>query len=568
VPPANGGPGHTLQMTPLADQILGPAGQSIWVLQAAVAFVLLIACANVANLLLVRAETRRREFAVLTALGAARGRLLRKALTESVILAFSGGALGVLFARAGVEALVRAYPTSLPRMSEVTVDSQVMLVSFAVAIVSGLLFGLAPMMHTRSHATAEALKSGPRGSSGTARHQVRRALVMAETALSDIVDVGAALLVRTVQNLTAVDAGFDRSRMVTFSVTLPRSSFDIMGRVRAYQRILEQVRAVPGVRTATAITGLPLDRPALVNQTDITTDSAETLAGIDYQRVMTAFFETTGIPILQGRGFHSTDAASAGGLAVVNETMARTYWTGRSPIGQRLRPHTDSKNPWFTVIGVAKDVKQTGVDQPVRAEAYALVEQASTDPPTSFLSVSPTTMHVLVRTALPLATLAPALARVVHDVDPAVPVARLREMDEVFAESIRRPRLVAQLTGAFGILALLLAAMGTYGVLSYMVTERRREIGIRMALGANRFHVLAHVLRHGLLLTTLGVVAGLAGTLGLNRLIASLLFDVQPTDAGTLAAVILTISLVALVACWLPAWRASRLDPNVALREE
>ena len=356
--------------------------------------------------------------------------------------------------------------------------------------------------------------------------------------------------------------------MVTFSITLPQSSFDIMGRVRAYQRILEQLRAVPGVRMATAMTGLPLDRPARVNQTEITNGSAESFAGIDYQRVMTGFFETTGIPILQGRGFQSTDAASAGGVAVVNETMANTYWPGRNPIGQRLRPRTDSDNPWFTVIGVAKDVKQTGVDQPVRAEAYALVDQASTNTLTSFLSVSPTTMHVVLRTALPLSTLAPTLARVVHDVDPAVPVARLREMDEVFTESIRQPRLLAQLTGAFGVLALLLAAIGTYGVLSYMVTERRREIGIRMALGADRSRVLTQVMRNGLLLTVIGVAAGLAGALGLNRLIASLLFGVQPTDPGTLAAVVLTISLVAVVACGLPAWRASRLDPNVVLRED
>ena len=220
------------------------------------------------------------------------------------------------------------------------------------------------------------------------------------------------------------------------------------------------------------------------------------------------------------------------------------------------------------MIGIAKDVKQTGVDQPVRAEAYALVDQVSTDSITSFLSISPTTMHMVVRTTLPLAALAPTIARVVRDVDPAVPVARLREMDEVFTESIRRPRLLAQLAGAFGALALLLAAIGTYGVLSYLVTERRREIGIRMALGATRSRVLAQVMMQGLLMTTIGVAAGLAGALGLNRLIAWLLFGVKPTDTGTLAAVILTISLVAVVACWLPAWRASRLDPNVVLRED
>jgi predicted permease len=444
----------------------------------------------------------------------------------------------------------------------VTVDLRVMLVSIAIAVVCGLVLGLAPMTRIRSDATVEALKSGARGSSGTTRHQVRRALVMAETALAVIVVVGAGLLLRTVHNLTAVDEGFDRSRLVTFSITLPRASFDLMDRVRAYQRILDQLHVVPGVRLATAMTGLPLDRPIISNQTEIanSTTPGASLAPLAYQQVMSGFFETMNIPILQGRGFESTDVASAGGVAVVNETLARTYWTGRNPIGQRLRPA--GRDPWFTVIGVARDVMQTGVDQPVRAEAYVLVDQVS-----SFLSVSPTTMHVVARTTLPLPTLAPTIARVVRDVDPAVPVARLRGMDEVFTESIRGPRLLAQLVGGFGILALLLAAIGTYGVLSYMVTERRREIGIRMALGANPSRVLAQVMKHGLLMTSVGVAAGVAGALGLNRLMTSLLFGVQPTDAGTLAAVILTISLVGVVACGLPAWRASRLDPNVVLRE-
>jgi predicted permease len=559
---------HILRMTPLAEHVLGRAGRSIWVLQAAVGLVLLIACANVANLLLARAETRRREFAVLAALGAGRGRLIRKAMTESTILSVVGGALGVLLARAGVETLVRAYPASLPRIGEVTVDSRVILVSLAVAVVCGLLFGLAPVMHTRSDATAETLKSSPRGSTGTTRQRVRGALVMAEIGLAVIVVVGAGLLLRTVHNLTAVDAGFDRSHLVTFSITLPRAGFTTLPRVRAYQSLLEQLRAVPGVRAASAMTSLPLDRQFIGNQTEITSNTV--MSGpsilIDYQRVMSGFFETTGIPILQGRGFESTDAASEGGVAVVNETLANTYWNGRNPIGQRLRP--GGTNPWFTVIGVAKDVKQSGLDQAVGGEAYLLVDQLATDSPTTWVAISPTMMHMVVRTTLPLAMLAPTIARVVRDVDPAVPVARLREMDEVFTESIRRPRLLAQLVGAFGVLALLLAAIGTYGVLSYLVTERRREIGIRMALGATRSRVLAQVMKHGLLLIAIGVAAGLAGALGLNRLITSLLFGVQPTDSSTLADVILTISLVAVVACWLPAWRASRVDPNVVLRED
>jgi predicted permease len=569
VPPAPGKAGHALRMTALADRILGRAGRSIWVLQAAVGLVLLIACVNVANLLLARAETRQREFAVLTALGAGRGRLLRKAMTESLILSVAGGALGVLLARASVEALIRAYPASLPRIGDVTVDGTVVLVSVAVAVGCGLLFGLAPMLiHTRADATAEILKSGPRGSSGTARHHLRRAFVVAQTALAVIVIVGAGLLLRTVHNLTAVDAGFDRSRLVTFSITLPRASFDVLGRVHAYQRIVEHLRAVPGVLGASAMTSLPLDRPFLANQTEIANHAAASgpLIAIDYQRVMSGFFDTTGIPIVQGRGFEHHDATTPEGrVVVVNETLAHTYWNGRNPIGQQLRPATTK--PWFTVIGVAKDVKQSGVDQPVGAEAYLLVDQLATASPTAWVAISPTTMHVVVRTTLPMAALAPSIARVVRDVAPAVPVARLREMDEVFTESIRRPRLLAQLVGAFGILALLLAAIGTYGVLSYMVTERRREIGIRMALGATRSRVLAEVIEHGLVLTTIGIGAGLAGALGLNRLLASLLFGVDASDAGTLAAVILTIAMVAGVACWLPAWRASRLDPNLVLKD-
>jgi len=568
LPTTHYGGGHFLQMTPLADQILGAAGRSIWVLQAAVGLVLLIACANVANLLLARAETRRREFALLTALGAGRGRLLRKVMTESVILSIAGGVLGVLLASVGLGLLVRAYPASLPKIDEVTVDLPVMLLSFGVAVLCGLLFGLAPMRYTRLGATTEALKAGGRASACTTRHHLRRALVIAETALAVIIVVGAGLLLRTVRNLTAVDVGFDRARLVTFSVTLPPASFDLVARVRSYQRLMDQLRAVPGIQMVTAMTSLPLDRRFLFNQTEIanSTVPSGSTAPIDYQRVMSGFFETIGIPILEGRGFESTDVGSGGRVAIVNETLANTYWKGRNPIGQQLRP--GGTTPWFTVIGVARDVKQTGVDQPVGAEAYVLVDQLATDSPTSFVTVSPTTMHVVVRTALPLSTLALTIARVVRDVDPAVPVAHLREMDEVFAESIRRPRLLAQLLTLFSALALVLSAVGTYGLLASIVTEQRREIGIRMALGATRSTVLSGIIKLGLSLTMCGSILGLAGALALNRLVASLLFGVEPTDTTTFLVAAATITTVAAVASWLPAWRATRVDPIVTLRYE
>ena len=303
----SGGNGHRLRMTPLVDRILGRAGRSIGVLQVAVGLVLLIACANVTNLLIGRAETRRREFAVLTALGASHGRLVRKAMAESLILALAGGSLGVVLARAGVFVLVHAYPASLPRIGGVVVDLQTMLVSLAVAVICGILFGLAPLIPARSDVTADVLKSGTPATTGPARHRLRRGLVVAETALAVVVVVGAGLLLRTVHNLTAVDAGFDRSRLLTFSITLPRASFGLLDRVRVYQGLLDELRAVPGVRGATAMTGLPLDRPYLGNQTEITNNQATSGPSIpiDYQRVMSGHFETMGIPITQGRGFRA-----------------------------------------------------------------------------------------------------------------------------------------------------------------------------------------------------------------------------------------------------------------------
>jgi putative ABC transport system permease protein len=349
---------------------------------------------------------------------------------------------------------------------------------------------------------------------------------------------------------------------------LPRASFDLLPRVRAYQELVARLREVPGVQAATAMTGLPLDRPRISNQTEIANSSAPmaSIAGLDYQRVMTGFFETTGIPIVRGRGFQPADAASAGGVTLVNETLANTYWKDVDPIGQQLRP--GGTMPWFTVIGVVKDVKQIGVDDQVRAEAYMLVDQVATDKPVNFLGFTPTTMNVVTRTTLPLATLAPAITQIVREIDPGVPVARLRVMDEVFTESIRRPRLLAQLLTVFSAIALALAAIGTYGVLASMVAERRREIGIRLAIGADRSRILTRVMMDGLRLAGAGLICGLAGTLLVNRLMTSLLFGVDPIDPSTLAVVTTIIVCVTAVACVLPAWRASLLDPNMVLRAE
>jgi putative ABC transport system permease protein len=564
--------GHRLQMEPVQEQIVGSASRAIWVLQAAVGFVLLIACANLANLLLARAETRHREFAVRTALGAGRARLLRQFMTEGVLLSLVGGVLGLLLARAGVAAIVAAYPDSLPRTSEVSLDPRVLLFTLGVSIATGVVFGFAPLLHTRLSGLAASLKEGgARGATGAARHHVRRGLVMAEVALAVMLVIGAGLLLRTVYNLTAVESGFDRSRLVTFQVTLPPAAYaQAPARAQMYQRLLERLRAVPGIQGASAMSGLPPNRPINANDTDVSNYTAPKegpFENIDYyQSVMEGYFETMGIPIVAGRSFQAADAAAPGPFTIVNETLVQTFWKDQNPIGQQLRPSGPPGIPWFTVIGVAKDVKHGGLDQKTGTEMYFFVEQAAGLPPPA--SQAPTTMNVVLRTTLPPSALAQTIEGIVRDGDRAVPVVRLRDMEAVFAESIRRPRLLAQLLGAFAGLALLLAAIGTYGVLSYMVTERRREIGIRMALGAERGSVLGQVLKQGLLLAGVGVTLGLAGAFGLTRLVASLLFGVRPTDPITITAVVATITLVAAVASLLPAWRASRVDPIVVLRDE
>ena len=569
-PKTNPGAGHILQMEPMQEELIGSASRAIWVLQAAVGFVLLIACANLANLLLARAETRHREFAVRTALGAGRGHLIRQFMTEGLLLSIAGGALGLVLARVGVQALIRMYPTTLPRTTELSVDPIVLLFTVAVSIATGLVFGLAPLMHTRASGLLSALKEGgAKGATGGVRGRIRSALVMAEVALAVMLVIGASLLLRTVWNLTQVDAGFDRSRLVTFTMALPGPRYpQPPARAQLYQRLLEQLRVIPGVQGATAMSGLPPNRPLNANDTDISNYTAPPegpYENVDYyQNVMTGYFETMGIPIVQGRSFQPGDATATGLVAIVNETLVNTFWKNMNPIGQQLRPCCGDR-PWFTVVGVAKDVKQGGVDQKTGTEFYFLIDQTANQ---AQFAAAPGTLNIVLRTTLPAGALRSAIEHAVREADSSVPIVRLRDMNGVFDESIRRPRLLAHLLGGFAGIALLLAAIGTYGVLSYMVAERRREIGIRMALGADRGRVLAQVMKQGLSLTAIGIAGGLAGAFTLNQLIASLLFGVRPTDPTTLALVVMTIVVVAIAACWLPAWRASRLDPNAVLRND
>lgn len=568
---SNPNAGHVLQMVPLHHQIVGSASRAIWVLQATAGFVLLIACANLANLLLTRAAVRRREFAVRTALGASRGRLLSQLIIEGALLSIAGSALALWLARFGLHTLTQAYPAALPRSSDLRVDLPVLLFTCGLAMATSVVFGMAQLRHVGVKGLAVALiEAGTRGAIGGARRQVRRALVVAEVALAVILVIGASLLIRTVYNLANVEVGFNQSRLVTFSISLPDRTYPGPNRrLQAYERLLDVLRVVPGVESATAMYELPPNSPALHNNTRIanaTAPSAGEFHIVDYyQYVMPDYFETMGIPIVRGRSFQPTDATSSGWVAIVNEQFADTFWAGRDPIGQQVKPCCNDQPPWFTVVGVAKDVKQGGVDRETGTEVYFSVHQIAK--PAPGLGIAPLN-HVVLRTTLAPAALSQTIERVVREMDPAVPVVRLRDMKTVFAESIQRPRFLAQLLGLFAGLALLLAAVGTYGVVSSIVAERRAEIGIRMALGANRSRVLREVMREGLFLTGIGAVIGLLGAFGLNRLIASLLFGVQPTDVPTFAGVLATMIIVAAVASLLPAWWASRLDPIAALRAD
>jgi putative ABC transport system permease protein len=528
---------------------------------------------------LVRAETRRREFALRAALGASRGRLIQQTIAEGVLVSVMGGAIGLWVARLGLRSLVLAYPASLPRTNEVSIDQSVLLFALVVSVAAGVFCGVAPVVQSRFIDLVNALKGGSREGGGRGRRRIRGALVAVEVALSVMLVVGAGLLARTVFNLSRVDAGFDRSRMLTFSVTLPRGGPEAE-RAGALQRLLETLRRIPGVQAASATSDLPYKRLAQRYSTgaeNYTNADGRPVAPVDYyQFVMSDYFTTMGIPIVAGRGFDAIDTTSEDRVVIVNETLANRLWKGRDPLGQRVRPNLGasigtSVNPWHTVIGVAKDVRQAGVDRDAGAELYLFVDQPG--PPIDgtqrpWVATAPTTMHIVLRTGLSVSALAGTLERTVRAVNPSVPIVGLREMDAVFDESIGRPKLLAQLLGAFAGLALLLAVVGTYGVLSFMVAERRREIGIRLAIGATRGGIVALVMRQGLVIAAIGLVAGLAGALGLSRVLASLLFGVGPADPATLAAVIVTLAIVAALACGLPAWRASRLDPNVVLRAD
>jgi predicted permease len=566
-------PNHQIRLDPLKDDIVGSIQTALLVLQAAVVFVLFIACANLANLLLARAESRQREFAVRSALGAGRARLLRQFITEGLLLTSVASVVGVGLAWAGLQAMLSVNPEAIPRAAEVTLDARVLLFTLATAALTGFIFGLAPLLHLTSRLSIS-LRDGSRGTTVSGlRKALRGTLVVSQVTFAVVLVVGAALLVRSFINLTRVDTGFDRAKLLTFGLVLPGQSYPPERRVAFYSDLETRLRAIPGVQSVGGMTGLPPNRSVNANDTDFehitpppvgangplaTQQPAE---NVDYYQTVTpGYLETMGIPIVSGRGFEPGDVGG-GPVALINEALARRFYTDRDPIGQRLKPGFSAALPWFTVVGVVKDVKQGGVDQDTGTELYALANQLP-----RLTSSAPANMNLVLRSELPLDAVAPQIRAAVRSLDATLPIVRMRTMDDVFGTAVARPRFLTVLLGVFAALALVLAAVGTYGILSYLVTQRQQEIGIRMALGAARGGVLWLVLKQGLGLAVAGLVAGLGGALAGGRYLQTLLFGVSPTDPATLGLVSSVILGTALVACLIPALRATRVNPLDVLR--
>ena len=543
---------------PLREDLVGDVKPLLLVLLGAVGFVLLIACANVANLMLARTLARRREIAVRGALGASRGRLVAQLLTESLLLSLGGGALGLLLAAFGMNAIVALLADELPRASEVHLSQPVFAFTLIVSIVTGALAGIVPAWSATKPDIARSLQSGlgRAGSEGGGR--ARGLLVVSEVALSLMLLVGAGLLIRSMWLLQRVDPGFDPKGLYYLSIDLPDARYrDEAARTAFFRTLLERVRAVPGVESLGAVSDIPLTG---TNNWPVAIEGRPTPPVSQQPNVVTMtvagdYFRTVRIPLLRGRGFTAEDGNTAPPVVVISASMARKFWPNEDPIGKRLTAVFAGDTP-RQVVGIVGDVKYNGLEvrEPVPA-MYLPLEQ-----------VSRGRMDVAIRSSVP--TVLAGATAAVHALDPDQPILDSGPVSLLLRESLSRQRFAMLLLGGFAALAIGLAAVGIYSVLWYGVRRRRREIGIRMALGARAEKVLAMIVIQGMRTTLLGVGIGLAGALVLGRLLGALLYGVAPTDPATLAAVVVVLCLIALVACLIPALRAGRIDPLRALREE
>jgi predicted permease len=564
---------HRMVLTDLQEEVVGDVRPALLILLSAVGFVLLIAVANVGNLLLARAESRQKEIAVRTALGAGQARLVRQFLTESVALGLLGGVVGLGVAAVGLRVLTALGPGTLPRMAEISLSGTVLAFTLGISVLTGLLFGVAPLGHVGTQGAMRALREGSGRTSGKGRRRVRGTLVVAEVALAVVLVIGSGLMIRSFGELRGVDPGFDVENALTFQLFLPPQGYPTpLDQQRFLGDLQQSLRAIPGVLGTTAMSGLPPLRD--VNANDMKFEGLERTAdgpahNVDYwQFVSPEYFSTMGIELVAGRAFGLQDDGASEPVAIVNERLVQVFYPdlyAQSPelvLGRRLGPGGDD-SPYLTIVGVARDVKQGGIGSQTGTEVYFYAPQVA-----AALGYGIRQVHVMVRSDRPPLAMAAAVRDAVWALDPSLPIADLQTLEEHVSSTLARDRFLTLLLTVFALVALTLAAVGTYGVISYSVAERRREIGIRMAMGAEASSVLRMVVVSGGRLALAGLTLGVIGALALTKVMSSLLYGVSATDPAAFIMAPGVLALVALAACLIPARRATRVDPALVLRDE
>jgi len=552
-------PGHGVNVISGYESLTKNARPALLTLLVAVGFLLLIACANVANLLLARAETRQKEIAIRTALGATRGRIVRQLLAESLLLAVAGGAAGLLLAAWGVDALAGSLPEDFPRAIEIGIDRVVLGFTGALSVLTGLIFGIIPALTRAKPALNETLKEGGRTGAAFGRVRIRGALIVSEVALSLALLVGAGLLIKSFWRLTQVDPGFQTDHLLTMNVTLIGEKYKLTGEVISFFRGLPaRLGALPGVKAVSAVSALPISGGDGAG--NLTIEGREfppaQTPSASFRRILPNYFSAMGIPLKQGREFDERDTG-AEKVVIINEGMARRFWPEGDAIGKRIKVGPPQNEPWLTIVGVAGDVKNIGLEADARLATY---EPHAQRPWSS--------MTLAIRTEADPLSLSAAVRGELRTMEKDLLIRPPSTMDERIRLSVAPRRFNMTLLAVFAALALLLAAVGVYGVMSYTATQRTREIGVRMALGAQSGAVLKLIVGQGLKLALIGVSIGLAAAFALTRWMEDLLFDVRPSDTWTYGAVAALLLLVALFASWIPARRAAKVDPMVALRCE